>query len=55
VDGFPYFIPGLVGFVMILARSDRKRVADLATGTVVARAAPQPVAAWIPPGPEAPR
>jgi uncharacterized RDD family membrane protein YckC len=25
VDGFPYFIPGLVGFVMVLARSDRRR------------------------------
>jgi uncharacterized RDD family membrane protein YckC len=37
VDGFPYFIPGLVGFVMILSRGDNKRLADLATGTVVGR------------------
>jgi hypothetical protein len=27
VDRFPYFIPGLVGFVMVLARSDRRRLA----------------------------
>jgi len=32
-----YVIPGLVGFVMILSRGDHKRLADLATDTVVAR------------------
>jgi uncharacterized RDD family membrane protein YckC len=37
VDGFPYFLPGLVGFVMVLARSDCRRVADLAADTYVVR------------------
>ena len=37
VDGFPYFLPGLVGFVMLLARSDRRRVADMAADTYVVR------------------
>jgi uncharacterized RDD family membrane protein YckC len=35
VDGFPYFLPGLVGFVMILATKDHRRVADLVSGTDV--------------------
>jgi uncharacterized RDD family membrane protein YckC len=61
-DGFPYFLPGLVGFVMVLARGDRRRIADLAADTVVAdkawtgepARAPTPV--WMPEaGPEAPR
>ena len=39
VDGFPYFIPGLVGFVLVLARSDRRRVADMAADTYVVRRA----------------
>lgn len=37
VDGFPYFLPGLVGFVMVLARSDGRRVADMAADTYVVR------------------
>lgn len=62
VDGFPYFVPGLVGFVMVLSRSDRRRIADLAAETVVAdkawtgQPAPPLAPAWLPePGPEAPR
>ncbi len=37
VDGFPYFLPGLVGFVLVLARADRRRVADMAADTYVVR------------------
>jgi uncharacterized RDD family membrane protein YckC len=37
VDGFPYFVPGLVGFVLVLARSDGRRVADMAADTYVVR------------------
>lgn len=37
VDGFPYFLPGLVGFVLVLARSDCRRVADMAADTYVVR------------------
>jgi uncharacterized RDD family membrane protein YckC len=64
VDGFPYLLPGLVGFVMVLARSDRRRVADLVAGTVVAGKAwsgepgrpPPPAPAWASEGgPELPR
>ena len=36
-DGFPYFLPGLVGFVLVLARSDSRRVADMAADTYVVR------------------
>jgi uncharacterized RDD family membrane protein YckC len=68
-DGFPYFLPGLVGLVMVLARSDRRRVADLVAGTVVAHKswAGEPAASSATPagvpgpawpgqgGPEAPR
>jgi len=39
VDGFPFFVPGLVGFVLVLARSDRRRVADMAADTYVVRRA----------------
>jgi uncharacterized RDD family membrane protein YckC len=35
VDGFPYFLPGLVGFIMILATKEHRRVADLVAGTFV--------------------
>jgi uncharacterized RDD family membrane protein YckC len=35
VDGFPYFLPGLVGFILILATKEHRRVADMATGTYV--------------------
>jgi uncharacterized RDD family membrane protein YckC len=38
VDGFPYIIPGLVGFVLLLA-NDGRRVADLSAGTYVVAAA----------------
>jgi len=37
VDGFPYLLPGLVGFVLVLARSDRRRVADMVADTYVVR------------------
>ena len=37
VDGFPYFLPGLVGFVLVLVRSDHRRVADMAADTYVVR------------------
>jgi len=36
-DGFPYFLPGFVGFVLVLARSDSRRVADMAADTYVVR------------------
>jgi uncharacterized RDD family membrane protein YckC len=35
VDGFPYFLPGLVGFVAMLARGDHRRVADVLAGSHV--------------------
>jgi uncharacterized RDD family membrane protein YckC len=38
VDGFPYFLPGLVGFILVLAKKDHRRVADMAAGTYVVRA-----------------
>lgn len=35
VDGFPYFLPGLVGFVLVLATKEHRRVADFVAGTYV--------------------
>ena len=34
-DGFPYFLPGLVGFILILATKEHRRVADFVAGTYV--------------------
>jgi len=34
-DGFPYFIPGLVGFILILSTKEHRRVADYVAGTYV--------------------
>jgi uncharacterized RDD family membrane protein YckC len=44
-DYFPYFIPGLTGFIVALASSDRRRVGDMVAGTYVVRraAAGQPL------------
>lgn len=35
VDSFPYVIPGLTGFVVALTNPRRKRIGDMAAGTVV--------------------
>jgi uncharacterized RDD family membrane protein YckC len=60
VDGFPYFIPGLVGFILVLATNEHRRVADFVAGTYVvdraevgvapvpAAAAAAPAANWYP-------
>jgi uncharacterized RDD family membrane protein YckC len=34
-DGFPYFLPGLVGFILVLATKEHRRVADFVAGTYV--------------------
>lgn len=39
VDGFPYFIPNLVGLVSVACTPRRQRVGDLAARTFVVRAA----------------
>jgi uncharacterized RDD family membrane protein YckC len=53
VDDFPYFIPMLTGFIVALSNDRRRRVGDLAAGTVVVRAAaagaPVPEAAFAQP------
>ncbi len=38
VDDFPYFIPMLTGFIVALSNDRRRRVGDLAAGTLVVRA-----------------
>lgn len=45
VDNFPYFIPGLTGFIVALNSRGNQRVGDMAAGTWVVRAeaAGQPV------------
>jgi uncharacterized RDD family membrane protein YckC len=52
-DGFPYFLPGLVGFILILSTKEHRRVADYVAGTYVvdraeAGVAPAPVAPAAP-------
>ena len=37
VDGFPYIVPYLIGFVVAMASSERQRVGDRAAGTRVVR------------------
>ncbi len=37
VDGFPYIVPYLIGFVVAMASSERQRVGDRAAGTHVVR------------------
>lgn len=39
VDGFPYILPGLVGFILVLANSRARRAADMAADTYVVAAA----------------
>lgn len=53
-DGFPYFIPGLVGFIVAMTNERRQRIGDKVAGTYVIRASAmgQPVAE--PPPPAAP-
>ena len=66
VDGFPYLLPGLVGFIVSLTSKSNRRVGDMAAGTWVVRAeaagrpvqeplpatAPAaPAAGWQPPAP----
>jgi uncharacterized RDD family membrane protein YckC len=52
VDGFPYFLPGLVGFILILANKSHRRVADMVADTDVVKAGflPQPTATPAPMG-----
>jgi uncharacterized RDD family membrane protein YckC len=38
VDDFPYFIPGLTGFIVAMTNDRNKRVGDMAAGTLVVRA-----------------
>lgn len=44
VDGFPYVIPGLVGFIVALSTQRRQRVGDQVAGTFVVRAGTVPEA-----------
>jgi uncharacterized RDD family membrane protein YckC len=37
VDGFPYIVPYLIGFVVAISSSERQRVGDRAAGTRVVR------------------
>lgn len=37
-DGFPYIIPGLTGFVVALTNGRRKRIGDMAAGSLVVKA-----------------
>ncbi len=41
-DGFPYFIPGLAGFIVALATPRRQRVGDQVAGTFVVRSGTVP-------------
>jgi uncharacterized RDD family membrane protein YckC len=45
-DGFPYFLPGLTGLILVLATKDNQRVGDMAARTWVVRreAAGRPIA-----------
>lgn len=58
VDYFPYFLPGLVGFITALASPGHRRLGDMAAGTYVVskEAAGRPLAAdtAAPAGPAAP-
>ena len=53
-DGFPYLLPGLVGFILILATREHRRVADFVAGTYVVdrreagSTAPAPAPDWYP-------
>jgi len=38
VDGFPYILPYLVGFLCVLTLKRRQRLGDMAAGTLVVRA-----------------
>lgn len=42
VDGFPYFAPGLVGFIVAQSTQRRQRVGDQIAGTFVVRAGAVP-------------
>ena len=57
VDAFPYFIPNLLGFILVLTTKGNRRVGDMAAGTYTVRAdaAGQPIDRIVPalaqPGP----
>ena len=55
-DGFPYFIPMLVGFICAMSSKQHKRIGDMVAGTLVVRkdAEVSPVAAPAPPPPGIP-
>ena len=50
VDGFPYLLPGLVGFIVALTSKANRRVGDMAAGTWVVRgdAAGRPISELLP-------
>ena len=53
-DAFPYFIPYLTGFIVALARGDRRRLGDLVAGTWVVAAASAGAVASPSPAPSLP-
>jgi uncharacterized RDD family membrane protein YckC len=55
VDDFPYFIPGLAGFIIALTSKGHRRLGDIAAGTYVVRkdAVGQPVVIPTGPSPQA--
>lgn len=53
VDGFPYFLPGLVGFVVAMSSSRRQRVGDQVARTFVVRAGSAPESEERPLAPDA--
>ena len=55
-DGFPYFLPGLTGLIVVLATHDNQRVGDMAARTWVLRrdAVGRPIAEILPAVPAAP-
>lgn len=54
VDGFPYFLPGLVGFIVTLSTQRRQRVGDQIAKTFVVRAGTVPESEARPLAPDAP-
>ncbi|MEA2348416.1 MAG: hypothetical protein QOG62_2203 [Thermoleophilaceae bacterium] len=50
VDDFPYFIPGLTGFIVALSSKSNQRVGDMVAGTWVIRAG----SSFAPPPPPPP-
>lgn len=56
VDYFPFILPGLVGFILVLTTRDNRRLGDMAAGTLVVRraAAGSPVQSAAPAATAAP-